>query len=224
VDRIKGIHHRAAITGQVIDAQTKRGLQGIRVEITRVPTAFTEFLKIYKIQYEGRWEALAERPDRTHTAVDGSFRFRDLPAGFPVGEYTLTASLPEAGSRYGKGETKVTLARDTSGRIIRVTAALVLPPTTIKGKIVGQTQADNGQIQTAPLQMAEVKVKGGAERTFSDAEGKYLLMGLEVGLDGAPRRVIVTVSAQGFQPATQDVPIAHAGSVQNLDVVLTRPP
>ena len=72
--------------------------------------------------------------------------------------------------------------------------------------------------------MAEVKVKGGGERTFSDAEGNYLLTGLEAGLNGAPRTVIVTVSAQGFQPATQNVPVAHAGSVQNLDVVLTRPP
>ncbi len=214
MDRIKGIHHQVAIAGLVTNAQTGKGVEGVRVEITVAPSAFTDFLKLRQLQFEN-WEAMVERPDRTRTTVDGSFRFPDLPNG----QYTLTASLPGAGSRYGTAEARVTVARDANGRITRAAAPIALPPTTLKGQITAQGGG--------ALPMAEVRVKGSGERAFSDAEGKYLLAGLETGQKleqggNKPRTAAVLVSAQGFKPASQNVVIGQAGSVQTLDVTLTK--
>lgn len=203
---VEVIRHQVAIAGQVANAQTGKGMEGVRVEITAAPAAFTDFLKFHKIQFGERWEAMAERPDRTRTTVDGSFRFLDLPNG----QYTLTATLPGAGSRYGAAEARVTVARDANERITRAAASIALPPTTIKGRIKAEGGGD--------LQLAEVRVKGSGERAFSDAEGKYLLAGLEKG------ERTVLVSAQGFKTKSHNVTLGQAGSVQTLDVALNKPP
>lgn len=202
---VEGIRHQIAIAGQVANAQTGKGMEGVRVEITAAPAVFTNFLKLRQIQFEN-WEAMAERPDRTRTAADGSFRFLDLPNG----QYTLTASLPGAGSRYGVAEARVTVARDANERITRAAATIALPPTTLKGRIKAEGGGD--------LQLAEVRVKGSGERAFSDVEGKYLLAGLEKG------ERTVLVSAQGFKTKSHNVTLGQAGSVQTLDVTLSKPP
>lgn len=212
---VETIRHQVAIAGQVTDAQTGKSRDGVRVEITAAPAAFTDFLKLRQIQFGESWEAMAERPDRTRTAVDGSFRFLDLPNG----QYKLTASLPGGGSRYGTAEASVTVARDANGQITKAAASIALPPTTLKGRITAQGGG--------ALLLAEVRVKGSGERAFSDAEGKYLLAGLETGQKleqggNKPRTAAVLVSAQGFKPASQNVVIGQAGSVQTLDVALTK--
>jgi hypothetical protein len=70
------------------------------------------------------------RPDQTRTAVDGHFHFLDLPDG----DYAVTASLPEAGNRYGTAEAKnLRVSRDGNGRIDWAWTDVKVPPTTISG-------------------------------------------------------------------------------------------
>ncbi len=204
MDSLGAIRHQVAIAGQVADAQTSKSLSGARVEITAAPAEFNDFLKNYAIQFGKRWTSLAERPDRMNTRADGSFRFMDLPDG----QYTLKVSLPGAGSRYGTAQATVNVTRNAQGKITRATANFLLPPTTVKGRIANQ----NGEA----LAMVEVRVKGSGERAFSDAQGQYLLAGLEAGT-----RTLL-VSAQGFQPAAQNVTLAQAGVTQTVDVNLTK--
>ena len=135
-----------------------------------------------------------DRPDETRTTADGRFHFLDLPDG----AYTLAALLPKAGTRYSQGRVDVTVTRDGEGNLKPMGVAnIVLRPTTLQGRIVDPNNA--------PVPLAEVRVKGSGERTFSDAyedpkgdpqkstKGRYRLTGLEAG------QRLVRVSAQGYQ-------------------------
>jgi hypothetical protein len=86
------------------------------------------------------------------------------------------------------------------------TANMALPATTLKGQITKQ--------DSTPIVMAEVRVKGSGERTFSDKQGQYRLTGLETG------QRIVLVSAQGFQLASQSVDLSQPGIERTLNFVL----
>jgi hypothetical protein len=148
---------------------------------------------------------MLERPDRTRTAGDGHFHFMDLPNG----EYTLVASLPGFGGRYGAADEALTVTRGAEGNIIMVTADIQLPPTTLKGTIT--TQVQEGSV---PVVLAEVRVAGSGERAFSDEQGRYLLYGLETGLR------TVLVSAKGYQAVSHVVGFVAAGMEEILDLVL----
>lgn len=177
---------RVAVAGRVIDAQTARAVVGAQVMITAAPAAFT---------------ALGQ-PGRTRTVGDGHFHFLDLPDG----QYTLTASLPGSGSRYGTAQQNASVSRDAGGNVIMAAADIALPPTALKGQITGQN--------ATPVVLAEVRVKGSGERTFSDSQGRYLLAGLELG----DRTVLVT--AQGYQPVSQTALFSQAGAEQTLNFTL----
>jgi hypothetical protein len=88
-----------------------------------------------------------------------------------------------------------------------VTANLALPPTTVKGQIADQDTAD-------PVFMAEVRVQGSGERAFSNAQGDYLLTGLETGIR------TVQVTAQGYQGTSQAVTLEQAGTEQPVHFAL----
>ncbi len=199
---------QVAIAGRVTDAQTGQALNGIQVTITSAPAAFTSWLALRAKQYESRWAVMAERADRTHTVKDGQYHFLDLPAG----QYTLTASFPGAGSRYGTADAKaqvvVSRTGNDLGKISLATADIALPPTTLKGQV---TTAD-----TQPVFFANVLVQGSGERTFSDAQGNYRLVGLEVGAR------TVQVSAQGYKVKSQTVQLSQAGGEQQLNIVLNK--
>jgi len=163
--------HRASIAGRVTDAQTGKPVPGALVEIGQDRKVFT--------------------------ASDGFYRFLDLPEG----SYTLAASLPKAGSRYGTASEQVELGEDLE------MIDLELPATTVKGKV----KDGSGKA----VRMAEVRVQGSGESAWSDAQGNYVLSGVEAG----SRRI--AVSARGFQNVSETVALGQPGSVVTRDVTLS---
>ena len=201
------VRHQVAIAGRVTDAQSTRALGGALVRITAAPTEFTTWLNVHALQYGTKWATLLERPDQAVTAADGHFHFMDLPDG----QYTLTAWLPGSGSRYGAAPVQATVARTAQGKITLAVSDLALPPTTLKGNISGPS--------AVKVVMAQVRVNGSGERTYTNSQGQYLLAGLEVG------NRTVSVTAQGFQPVTQTVTLGTAGGERtlNFSLVLSTP-
>lgn len=174
------VRHQVAIAGRVTDFQTGKAIAQAQVQIV-------------------------EGPDRTRTAADGHFHFLDLPDG----QYTLIASLPGSGSRYGTAQAEATVSRDAEDNITMATADIALPPTTLKGQITDQATGN-------PVVMVQVQVQGSGERTFSDAQGRYILTGLEAG------KRTVLVSARGYQPGSKTVLLSEPGTEQTLDFVLEK--
>jgi hypothetical protein len=198
------IQHAVAISGRVIDAQTNKAIARARVKITVGPTEFMNALALQATAYGRRWNGLQERPDRKHTAADGHFHFLDLPNG----TYTMTATLPGAGSRYGSAQITPAVSRDSLGNLIMTTADIQLPSTTLSGQVTDQSSDD-------PVFMARVRISGSNETTYSDDQGDYRFTGLETGSRE------VQVSAQGYQSASQTVNLATAGAVVTLNIALT---
>jgi len=199
------VRHQVAIAGSVTDVQTDKAIDKAQIEITDGPSEFLDFVAARSKQHGTQWESMVERLDRTRTAPDGHFHFMDLPDG----DYTLTASLPGFGSRYGTAENSATVTRDTDGNITMATVEIPLPPTALKGRIREQGTND-------PIVMAEVRLKGSGERTFTNNEGRYLLTGLEIG------RRTALVSARGYQPASKNRILNKSGQVKNLNFNLTK--
>jgi Carboxypeptidase regulatory-like domain len=195
--------HRAALGGRVKDARTGEPLAAVRVEITAGPAEFTSRLTLLARQHGELWAALVERLDRTRTARDGFFRFLDLPAG----QYTLSASLPGSGTRYGTATAKVTLSAGGQGSVSPGTVELALPATTIQGRIRSTPNAS--------VWMAEVRIQGSGERTWTNAQGHYVLSGVEAGA----RRL--TISASGFRVKSEAVTLGQPGESVTRDVALS---
>jgi len=197
--------HRVAIAGRVLDASTGKAVAAASVSITDMPEAFAKKLALASLAYGDRWNTLPQRPDRTTSREDGLFYFLDLPDG----SYTLNASLPGSGKRYGKVEQPTVVSRDNEGNIRRAFVTMTLQPTAVTGKITGPNH------KTGVL-LAEVRVKGSGERTFSDAQGQYILAGIEPG-----HRTIL-VSAQGYMAKAQMVTIPSPGAMQTVNFNLAR--
>ncbi len=203
MELIKQIRRQVAIAGHVVDGQTGRAIKGACVKIETSPMVFENWLNIRKKQYGELWDKMEKRPDQFKTAPDGHFYFVDLPDG----SYTLKASLPGTGSRYGTAQVGVTVARDGEGNIdVTPLSKILLPPTAIKGKIIKQGSAD-------PVIMAEALVKGSGERALSNSLGEYSLTGIETG------NRTVLISAQGFNKVSQMAQLS-SGIVHTIDFTL----
>lgn len=251
---VEPTRRQVAIAGQVADAVTGRGLGGARVRLTQVPPGFvarlatlarlaplgtppaavqaanatidnpaassTKRLQAAQVildYLQITRRAPVDRPDETHTTAEGRFHFMDLPDG----AYTLTAWLPQAGTRYGQEQVNVAVVRDGAGNMTPMGAANIgLRPTTLQGRIVASPDE--------PVSLAEVRVKGSGEHTFSDTwedpngdplkstKGRYRLTALEAG------RRLLRVSAQGFKTA-DDLPVQLVqGETTILDIQLVR--
>ena len=195
--------HQVAIAGRVTDSIQGKPLASVEVAITGMPVPFRKKLETLSIQYGERWATMSERPDKTNTRADGLFYFLDLPDG----KYTVSASLPSAGRRYGAAQGSATVSRDTEGRLKMASVNLALQPTTVNGKITATGHK-------AGVMMAEVRVKGSGERAFSDAQGQYILSGIE------PGKRTVLVLKQGFRAASQLVTIAEPGGLHTANFAL----
>lgn len=197
--------HRVAIAGRVLDAGTGKPVADAAVSISAMPAAFEKKLAIALLAYEDRWNTMLERPDRTRTRDDGLFYFLDLPDG----KYNLSASIPSYGKRYGTVQQPAVVSRDGKGDTKIAFVNLKLQPTAVKGKITGPGHK-------AGVALAEVRVKGSGERTFTDAQGQYTVTGIEPG-----KRVLL-VSAQGYRSESQPVTLGDPGTSQTLNFSLTR--
>jgi len=171
--------------------------------IAAMPPLFKRRLEIAALQHGNDWETMQERPDRTLTRHDGLFYFLDLPDG----HYGLTASVPRPAMRYGAAEQSVQIARDKKGAMTFIN--LVLQPTVVKGKITGPGHKTG-------IVMAEARIQGSGERTFSNAQGEYLLTAIE------PGKRTVQVFAQGFRSASQAVTVEGPGESHTLNFALLK--
>lgn len=202
------IRHTVAIAGIITDAQTGKAVLGARISIISSPAEFGRWVDIQRKQYGPLWEKMAERLDRKITRVDGHFHFLDLPDG----PYTLQCTMPISGKRYGSNETVVNVTRDADEKIVMVTADMSLAPTSVKGRIQGPDPEDT----LSDIGMAQVRVKGSGEQSFSDRMGRYLLTQIELG----NRELIVTAS--GYEKQTQSVLLNTAGQEVIADFTLVR--
>jgi hypothetical protein len=199
------VRHRVAIAGRVLEAGTDKAVADAVVSMTTMPSAFAKKLAIASLAYGSRWDALPDRPDRTRSRRDGLFYFLDLPDG----AYELTASVPGFGARYGTVSQSAAVSRDKQGNTKIVYVTLALQPTTVSGKVTGTGQK-------AGVFMAEVRVKGSGERTYSGAQGQYILAGIEPGVR------TIEVSAQGYKAKSQPVTIPSPGAVHSVNFNLAR--
>jgi len=197
------VGHRVAIAGRVLDAGTGKPLGDAEVVIKMPDTLKKPEAAV--MSKAGRRNTMAESPDTTRSRPDGLFYFLDLPDG----EYSLRASLPRYGSRYGQAEESATVSRSASGDLKKTFVRCALQPTQVRGKVTG-TDKESG------IAFARVRVKGSGELGFTDAQGQYILAGIEPG-----KRTLV-VSAQGYRDKSQAFTLGKPGASQIIDIPLTR--
>jgi hypothetical protein len=203
--RLHLVEHCVAVAGWLTEAETAKPIAGARVTITAMAPVFAQKLKLAALSYGNRWATLTERPDRTQTREDGLFYFLDLPNG----KYKFQASATGSGKRYASAEETATVTRDSQGNLKMTIVKLSLRPTTVKGKVT----AANQKVGVA---MAEVRIKGSGEKTFSDAQGQFILTAIEPGTR------TVQVFARGYKPKSQVVELPEAGAMESVNVVLAR--
>lgn len=196
------VRHQVTIAGRATDALSGKPIRGALVRIATAPPAFTAWLQLRALASGDRWEKMFVRPDRTHTAADGHYHFVDLPDG----QYTLTASLPAYGDRYGASQVGATVARDPQGAVDMAEANLSLRPTTVRGTVTGTG--------STPVAAAVVRLEGTEETTLTDSRGQYRLSGTEIG-----KRKVLTI-ARGYKPASKTVSLAQPGAVRTLNIAL----
>lgn len=192
---------RASVAGVVTDGTTGRPLAGARVEVVAGPVAFRDRLELLQRQHGAAWEAAAARFDRAEAGPDGHFHLR----GLPPGKYTLRACLPGAGRRFGPAREQVRVTDDEA--IAEVSIAL--PATVVRGRVTGRGGA--------PVALAEVRLRGSAERAYTDRDGRFVLAGVESG------ERTVEVAARGYAPARLPVPLARPGWERELHFKLSPP-
>ncbi|MFZ0771176.1 MAG: carboxypeptidase regulatory-like domain-containing protein [Candidatus Sulfotelmatobacter sp.] len=193
------VRHRVGICGRVLDAGTGKPLRDAEVLITG-PESFTKKLEIAALPYGDRWKTMLERLDRTRSKADGLFYFMDLPDG----KYSVSASIPSCGKRYGKVEEPAKVSRGADGNAKIPFVRCALPPTHVKGKVTG-TGRESG------VALARVRVKGSGELSFTDAQGQYTVAGIEPG-----KRTLL-VSAQGYRAESQEFTLGGAGASKTLE-------
>ncbi|MDB4951699.1 MAG: hypothetical protein JWM27_4348 [Gemmatimonadetes bacterium] len=193
---------RVAIAGQVTDAETGAGIGGALVSISGGPKPFLAWLAIRKAELASRGVPAAGMPDVAVTGADGWFHFDALPDG----KYALDFGLPAAGTRYGTAKLSVKV-RAGEGAVKPTDASAALPPTTVRGRV-----ADAGG---ASVPMAEVRIKGSGEKTFSGVDGRYRLVGVERGAR------TVQVQARGAAAAEAVAQLPDPGSSATLDFTVS---
>jgi protocatechuate 3,4-dioxygenase beta subunit len=193
---------QVGLFGRVTDARTGAPLAGVRVDVADGPAAFDRTQALRAKGAGPAWAAMERRPGRTVTGEDGAWHLADLPPG----GYQLAFSLPRAAARYGTAQASATLKARTGGGVTPLKVDAALAPTFLEGRVT-----DPGG---TAVPMAEVSLRGSAERALTGSDGRWKLVGVEPGARQ------VRISARGFQPATRDVTLASPGASQTVDVQL----
>jgi hypothetical protein len=196
------IRRQVAIGGRVTDQEDGDAIAGARITITTPQEAFNDWLALKALAYGPGWDSLTVRADRALSSDDGRFCFIDLPDG----SYTVTAEWIAQGNRYGIATTTATVARDGDGTVKRAAVDLVLPPTRVTGKVDAKAVA---------VPMAEVRLKGGSESTFTDGQGLYVLSAIE------PGQRIVRVQADGLIAMESSVTVGGRGQSVTVNFSLS---
>lgn len=199
--------HQVAIAGQVSDKETGLTIGNAIVEITAMPEKFQTKRSLQALRYGSGWETLAKRCDRTISAIDGFFYFLDLPPG----EYTLTASLPGAATRYKIATIAVNVTQNQPKFAF---AKLTLSPSGIRGKVTDS--------QGVAIARVNVKIPDSGESTVTDDKGNFELIGLEAPKQEKNKRTVtVVVSAKGYQEQTETLQFS-LGEVVKKNIQLTK--
>ena len=196
--------HQVAIAGRITNAETGKPIAGVPVSIVG-PPVFGRKLQLLGQAQGAPSGIFVAKPDQTESRNDGLFYFLDLPDG----KYTVKASVPNQGTRFAGAQQSVTVSRDAKGNMKLASANLAMQPTTVRGKVTGPAHKTG-------VPMARVYVKGSGESAFTDAQGQYLLTGIESG-----KRTVV-VAAQGYKTKLQQVTLAKPGIAQTEDIPLMR--
>ena len=206
MNRVGHRQHKVAIAGRVLDAVTGKPIASADVVMASMPDVVKQRVNLLA-SFEGKsWAAMLERPDRTQSRVDGLFYFLDLPDG----DYNLAIKFPAQGNRYGQLEIPAKVSRDSEGNIKVGLLRCILPPTLVKGKVTAP-----GQEAGVPL--ARVRLKGSGERAFTDAQGQYVVAGIEPG-----KKRTLLVTAQGYAMKSKEFALVEPGAAKKLDFELTR--
>lgn len=200
------VRRQVAISGSVKDMVTRKPLGGVEVVVVSGPPAFVSELELLKKIYGIHRDGLKNLSVKTNTGNDGFFYFMDLPDG----NYTVEARCPGYGSRYGKAEKTVDVKRSDKGGVLLSSLEIMLPSSVVRGRVVRAGSY-------APVAMAEVRVEGSSECSFTDENGCFILSGLEAS-SAVPRSL--AVSATGYQRACIDVLLASPGDEKEVDVHL----
>ncbi|MBE9011692.1 carboxypeptidase regulatory-like domain-containing protein [Pseudanabaenaceae cyanobacterium LEGE 13415] len=207
IDRIA--RHRIAIVGRVCDRTTTVPLSKVVVELTTMPEELQKKVALWhRIYTAPQHQGLSKKrlPTLTQTMIDGFFYFTDLPAG----NYELTASLPNSGTRYGAVKNvTITVMPDRPAQIL----SIQLPSTSLTGRVVQAVAPQDG------LPMAKISIVGEPTFTHSDAEGRFWLSGLEAS-PNSPR--IVQITAQGYESQTQEIRLSQGETTVLADIEFSR--
>jgi hypothetical protein len=141
---------------------------------------------------------------QTVTRGNGLFYFLDLPDG----TYEVRAFLPGSGTRRGAAKKQVKVSRDDQGNIRMEFLDLPLTATSIRGTVNGPGKDR--------VMLAQVRLKGSGEQTFTDRDGRFFFSEVEAG------NRTVQVVAQGYKPASKVVRVSSAGTEHHVDFVLAR--
>ena len=196
------IRRQASIAGRVTDQEDGGAVAGAQLTVTSAQAGFADWLALKALAFGRDWDSLTVRADRALSGVDGRYCFIDLPDG----SYTVTAEWVSQGNRYGIVTTTATVARDSNGSVKLAAADLALPPTRVAGKVDAKTVA---------VAMAEVRLKGGGESTFTDGQGVYVLSAIE------PGQRIVRAQANGLTAAETSVSVSARGQSVTVNFSLS---
>ena len=190
-----------SIVGAIRDALTQAPIVGARVDVASGPGDFERKRKI--LSQDPAWTQQTVRMDRTVSQADGIFKFVKLPPG----DYQLAVTAPPPSSRYVVTwqDVRVASTRDIDGRVQLDFPTIELKPTQIRGHIIDATTRQG-------IGGATIQLRGGAESSVTDQEGKYLLSHLTA------RRPKLEVLAPKYQTVTR--PIDLTEGIVELDIEL----
>jgi hypothetical protein len=209
--RLPPNRHQVSVIGRVIDDYTKDAIAHASVWITQAPERFNQLMRLANLQVQQNKRLGIQ--NQVLTSADGWFYFCDLP----VGDYTLAAALPSAGTRYQDATPQIVqIPKDQPARLQIPTVELTLFPTGLTGKIQNE--------KNEAIVMAKVWLEGTEHLTFSDAQGNYFLNGLEGSnpteytIDQIPATT-VKLAAVGYQSEVRQVKFQQ-GKLETLSIQL----